>query len=66
MTDGLEQIALNAIRWRADNDNDGKAIAQADRRRLLRYIDRHADAPCVHCGSPEHIRTHARQVQSDD
>lgn len=39
----IEQIALNAIRWRATSDNDGKAMAQGDRGWLLRYIVRLED-----------------------
>lgn len=37
----LEKITLNAIRWRARGNNDGKAMAQHDRDWLLRFIDRH-------------------------
>ena len=36
----LDDIILGEIRYRARDDNDGKAAAQADRRWLLHYIER--------------------------
>lgn len=38
--DNIEQIMLNAIRWRDQRGNAG-TITKEDRRWLLRYIDRH-------------------------
>ena len=56
--DDIEQIMLNAIRWRDQRGNAG-TITKEDRRWLLRYIDRHVGAPCPHCSSHEHIMSHA-------
>jgi hypothetical protein len=57
MTDSqLEQIALNAIRWRSKGDIDSKGMAQGDRRWLLRYIDR-LEAQLASALTPDHLRT---------
>jgi hypothetical protein len=50
LRDGIEEIMLNAIRYRSDNPiqlegEAGRKLAAEDRAWLLRYIDRHKLAP---------------------
>lgn len=56
MTDKLgrdiEQIALNAIRYRSERrpEDDSERMAKDDRRWLLRYIERYASSTMTKAG----------------